>query len=268
MDFRTLGVYGGQVRGARTTSFLIDGKMLLDAGGAAAALSLEEQLNLEVVLLSHYHFDHLSSIPFLADNLFGTRSEPLVLAGIPKVLEGVRDYLMNNRIWPDFTLLPAADRPTVSYLELTPEKETVLAGYTVIPIEVNHTVPTTGFIIYGDRAAILHTSDTRDTSAIWKVGNEIIHGKKGCISRNDLKLSAVIIEVSFPNRLRRLADLSGHLCPATVKLQLDKLDMKVPAYLYHFKPQFYDEIRKEIEETIPDRPFHFLNQDEAFEMEN
>ena len=56
----------------------------------------------------------------------------------------------------------------------------------------------------------------------------------------------MIIETSFPNELQDLANVSGHLTPQTLDLELRKLKQDVPVYLYGFKPRHLARIRKQV----------------------
>ena len=60
-------------------------------------------------------------------------------------------------------------------------------------------------------------------------------------------MCAIVLEASFPNRLQQLADLSKHLTPNDLKVELDKLDRpSIPVLVTHLKPQYRDEIIEEI----------------------
>jgi 3',5'-cyclic-nucleotide phosphodiesterase len=57
----------------------------------------------------------------------------------------------------------------------------------------------------------------------------------------------MLMEVSFPNREQRVAELSGHHTPRTLALDLKKFgDPKnLPTLLYHIKPVFQREVEQE-----------------------
>ena len=90
---------------------------------------------------------------------------------------------------------------------------------------MSHLVPTAGFIVEDKKTAIAFTSDTGPTQRFWEVVNKI------------KKLKAVITETSFPNALQDLANVSGHLTPATLEPELRKLQRDVPVFLYGAKPK-------------------------------
>jgi ribonuclease BN (tRNA processing enzyme) len=103
-------------------------------------------------------------------------------------------------------------------------------------------VPTTGLLLRQGSSSILFTSDTGPTNRIWDVAN----------ATEDL--AAVITEVSFPNRMQDVADISLHMTPQTLAIELSKLRRQVPVYLYHFKPPYVDALRAELAATdLPHR---------------
>ena len=106
MNVRVLGCHGsGQlVPGANgpiqcgTCGFLVNDQLLVDAGTIGSRLFLNEQRRIRVVLLTHLHFDHIRELPTLADNLVGEIDEPVVIAAIPEVLDGLRRHIFNGTV--------------------------------------------------------------------------------------------------------------------------------------------------------------------------
>jgi ribonuclease BN (tRNA processing enzyme) len=109
----------------------------------------------------------------------------------------------------------------------------VINGLTIGPY-VSHIVPTSGFIIEDRKGAIAFSSDTGPTHRFWELVNSIRH------------LRAVITETSFPNELQDLAQVSGHLTPASLGHELTKLEKDVPVYLYGGKPKHLAAIRRQV----------------------
>jgi ribonuclease BN (tRNA processing enzyme) len=124
----------------------------------------------------------------------------------------------------------------------------------VTAVEVNHIVPTTGLLLRQGRSSVIFTSDTGPTSRIWAVAN----------ATEDL--AAVITEVSFPNRMQDVADVSLHLTPKTLSAELEKLKRDVPVYLYHFKPPYIDELREELAAAELPVPVEELEQDRLYQF--
>jgi ribonuclease BN (tRNA processing enzyme) len=241
------------------TSFLIDGQVAVDAGAITRALTISEQRQVRHVLITHTHMDHTNTLPFLIENSFGSSDQPVSIFCTKRVLAGVRRHLFNNDTWPDFTRIPNHMYPSVKFEEIeieTPFTIDDLPGgpLEVTAVEVNHIVPTTGLLLRQGRTSVIFTSDTGPTSRIWEVAN----------ATEDL--AAIITELSFPNRMQDVADVSLHLTPKTLSAELEKLERDVPVYLYHFKPPYIEELREEliaaelpvpVEELVQDRLYRF-----------
>ncbi|MCG6872632.1 MAG: MBL fold metallo-hydrolase, partial [Gammaproteobacteria bacterium] len=71
MKLRVLGCSGGVGPGLRTTSFLVDEDILIDAGSGVGDLTQAEQEAIRHIFITHTHMDHCAFLPLLADNLFG-----------------------------------------------------------------------------------------------------------------------------------------------------------------------------------------------------
>ena len=260
MDFRVLGSFGGDSPVCRMTSFLIDGAVVVDAGAITRALSIDEQRKIRHVLISHTHMDHTATLPFLIENIFGTHPEPVSIYCAKRALGAVRRHLFNTDTWPDFTRIPDHVEPSVRFHEIVAEEPFTITGLPggdleITAIPVDHIVPTTAFLLRQGSSSVIFTSDTGPTDRIWQVANQT----------TDLK--ALITECSFPNRMQAVADISLHLTPKTLAAELAKLDCDVPVLVYHFKPPYVDELRKElfsetalpcsVEELVQDRTYQF-----------
>ena len=81
MKLRVLGCSGSDLPGHHLTSFLINERILLDAGSVTSTLGLDEQAAITDICVTHPHLDHIKDILFLADNLiefFGQNPRPPV----------------------------------------------------------------------------------------------------------------------------------------------------------------------------------------------
>lgn len=236
MHIEVLGGYGGESPGCRLTSLLINDSVALDAGSLTQALSLDRQVKVRSVLLTHSHVDHTSALPFLIDNVFGRNESGVEVLANSATIYAVRKHLLNAATWPDFSRLPNHLVPAVRFREFADEVPLKIDGVTYTPIAVNHVVPTNGFLIEQERSSVLWSSDTGPTERLWEVAN----------STPDLK--AVFVEVSFDNSLQAVADESKHLTPQTLGAELEKLERDVPVILHHLKPFCIDAIRREVAE--------------------
>lgn len=230
MRLEALGCHGGDVPGLRLPTFFINDRVLLEAGAVTAALPLDKQVRIEHVLISHAHLDHLVGLAFLADNVQSAtaRTAPITMAALAPVVEDVRAYCFNNRLWPDFTALPTPDHPVLKLDALVDGEATKFGGLTVVPVSVNHTVPAAGFVVSDGSAGFVFSGDTGPTQELWRV------------ARHVREVRATVVETAFPDRLEPLARASGHLTPALLERELEKMP-DGPVWVYHIKPSYYEE---------------------------
>jgi len=254
MRIQVLGGHGGLARGFSTTSFLINGELLIDAGAVASTLSVEEQSNIDHILISHSHLDHIKDLAFICDNCFGIRKTPFQVYTHQTVKNILKEHLFNETIWPDFTILPSEKNPTIQINAVEPEKTFKLKSYSITPIKVQHPNDAMGFIIEQGETAILFTVDTGPTDKIW----EIAHQTKN--------LKAIFTEVSFPNGLQKVATASDHHTAASMKSELSKMPLAIPIVLTHLKPNYRATILKEVS-ALEEKRLRVLEKDgEIFEF--
>lgn len=229
MTLRVLGCSGAIAAGCRTTSFLLDDAILLDAGTGVGELPLEQLAQIEHVLLSHSHLDHVLSIPLLADAVLRVRRAkgkgPIQVHALPETLEALRKHLLNDVIWPDFTRLPSAAEPALRLLPFAIGDRLTLGGRVVEVLSAAHTVPACGFAVRARHAErwIAYTGDTGPNPALWQ-------------RLNQLPLSHLIIEAAFGDDEAELAALSRHHCPASLVAELRHLEGRPQVWLTHIKP--------------------------------
>ncbi len=235
MKLRVLGCSGGELPRHRTTCFLVDGALAIDAGALTAALSLEELLEVDDIVLTHSHLDHVKDVPLLADLLIGRRAKPVVVHASTACARVLRDSIFNDEVWPDFTRLPNARHPVIAIKAFDPRRRFSVGRYTFRPVPVVHPVESVGFVLSDGEGAIAISGDTGPTTAFWKAVNAAEN------------VRALFVETSFPTRLQGLADASGHLTPRTLAGELSKLERNgYPILLYHLKPAFAAELRREL----------------------
>ena len=235
MKLRILGCSGGELPRHRTTCFLVDGVLAVDAGALTATLSLDELLAVDDIVLTHSHFDHVKDVPLLADLLVGRRRRPVRIHASTACARTLRQNGFNDQLWPDFTRIPDRRNPVVEILPFDPARPFRAGTYAIQPVPVCHPVESVGLVISNGRSAFAVSGDTGPTTRFWRKVNR---------SRN---LKALLVEMSFPNALQELADLSGHLTPNTLATELAKVDRNgCPVYLYHLKPAYAGELRREL----------------------
>ena len=251
MKIRVLGAFGGEGLGQRPSAFLVNDTTLIDAGTVSGALSVPEQLEIEHALVSHSHLDHIAGLGFLTETLACCGSErPVTIASLEPVVDAMRTAVFNNVVWPDFATIPP-EAPVVRYRTLVEEAEQRVGDLWVTPVPVNHTVPTSGFIVHDGNAGFIYSGDTGPTKDLWRAAK----GLRG--------IRAVLLECAFPNRMRKIADLAKHMTPDLIRAELDKLPPDVPVLIYHVKPQFYDETATELSRIGGNR-VTLLEQDKTY----
>jgi cAMP phosphodiesterase len=223
--FRVFGCFGSELPGFHSAGFLVNGSLLLEAGTVTSVMTLEEQLALSEVCVSHLHLDHIKELAFLVDNRAGRIRRPLTVCGVAEVIDGLRRHLFNDRVWPDFTRIPSTRRPALAYRVIPGGRFSRVGGLAIKPVPVSHPTPAAGLVLREPGTSILYTGDTGPTAAVWKTARGL----------RDLK--AVIVECSFPNGMETIAHDSGHLTPALLDRELSLLDRpEIPVYVYHMKP--------------------------------
>jgi 3',5'-cyclic-nucleotide phosphodiesterase len=235
VDLRVVGCHGGETPRHRTSAFVVDDRIAIDAGSLTSGLELRAQCALEAVLVSHAHLDHIRDLATVADNRNQNACPTLVVAGTKETIAVLKKHFFNNLLWPDFSKIPNAQRPAITYRELKPGKPATVAGYEVQAVRVSHTIATCGFVVRGRGGALGYSGDTGPTDELWTVLN----------ATPDLK--ALLMEVSFPNDQERLARVSGHHTPATLDRDMKKLERRkeLPTLLYHIKPSFQAKVERE-----------------------
>jgi ribonuclease BN (tRNA processing enzyme) len=254
MKIRVLGAYGAEGLGQRPTSFLVNERILIDAGTVGSVLTLPEQTQIEHALISHSHLDHVAGLAFLTETLAfaEARTSPLTVASLESVVDSLRSGVFNNIAWPDFAQIPPGN-PVMKYRHLVEEAEQRVGEFWVTPVAVSHTVPTSGFVVHDGNTGFIFSGDTGPTEALWKAAK----GTSG--------LRAALIECAFPNRLAGLAEVARHMTPALIAREMAKLPSDMPVWIYHIKPQFQDEIAEELARIDPAR-ITILEQDKTYSL--
>jgi len=226
--------------------------VLCDAGGASAALTLPEVHAIRAVVLTHAHLDHIASLPFILDLRVGLGT--LEVWALRETIAALRVNIFNNKVWPDFERIPDPKAPTLRFREVERERPFELEGLRFLPVPVDHTVPTAGYVIEDERAAVIVSGDTGPTRRIWEVAHKVD------------RLRAVLLDVSFPARLDKIAVLSKHLSTASVAAEIAKIPSGATVLIQHLKPAFLDELIRELDPLLRGkRPVALLRQDHTYE---
>ncbi len=238
MTLRVLGCSGSIAAGCKTTAFLLDDDVLIDAGSGVGDLSLDALTRIDHVFISHSHLDHILSLALLADSVMRARLAqgrgPIQVHALPETLAALRKHIFNGVIWPDFTRLPSANNPVLRLMPFAVGDVLTSIGRRRRLIEVlsaAHTVPAVGFAV--DDGRWVYSGDTGPNPALWQ-------------RLRAMTVSHLVIETAFSDDERQLADISRHLCPTALGQELAQLAGSVDVHITHIKPGEMDAVMAEI----------------------
>ena len=256
MRVKVLGCSGGiGGRHLRTTSFLVDRDIFIDAGTGVNDVPLVELSMVNHVFLTHSHLDHIACLPLIVDTVGAMRDRPLIVYALQETIDIIQAHIFNWKIWPDFSEIPSRENPFLSYRAVQ-VGETIVLGdrrFTVLPAV--HTVPAVGYHLDSGVGSWVFTGDTWTNDLLWKEINLI---------RN---LRYLVIETAFCNQERDLADASRHLCPDLLATELAKLSIRAPdIYITHLKPGEVELTMLEIEECVPNYQPKMLQNGHIFDF--
>lgn len=236
MEIQILGAHQFESKGARLTSLLIDGTVVIDAGGLTSALSVPEQKKIKTVLLTHHHFDHTRDLVTLAANAGYYWRGQLVVYALRYTLDIITTCLLDGKMYANFLEYPSKEKPTVILEAIEPYSKKPIAGYDVLTVPVKHSVPAVGYqITSSDGKSLFYTGDT--TVGISDQWQHIFP-------------QLLITEVAGPNKYGDWLQKAGHLCPGFLKeelIQFRQLKGYLPRVIViHIGNPFEQEIKEEI----------------------
>jgi phosphoribosyl 1,2-cyclic phosphodiesterase len=236
VEIQILGAHLAEVKGARLTSLLIDGVLVVDAGGLTSALSLPEQKKIKTVLLTHHHFDHTRDLVTLAANAGYYWRGQLVVYALRYTLDIITSCLVGGQIYTNFLEYPSKEKPTLILEAIEPYSRKTIAGYDVLAVPVKHSVPAVGYqITSSDGKSLFYTSDTTvGISDCWQ----------------HISPQLLITEVAGPNEYGDWLKKAGHLCAGFLKEELIKF-RRLKGYLprvivIHIGNPYEQEIKEEV----------------------
>lgn len=235
MKVRVLGCSGAIARDCRTTSFLVDERILIDAGTGVGDLTVDGMLAIDHVLLTHCHLDHIAALPLMLDAVGTRRNKPVTLHALPETIAALQQHIFNGVIWPDFSSLPSSHAPLMRYAPLVTGQQLELNGIAVEVMPAVHTVPAVGYALRGSEGWWVFSGDTGPNSALWQ-------------RLNCMDVAMLVIETAFSGQEQELAQRSQHLAPSTLMRELAQWQplRPCPVYITHTKPLETNRIIDEI----------------------
>ena len=237
MKLEILGCSGGIGHGLKTTTFLIDESLLLDAGTGVELLKMDQMLAIRDVIITHAHIDHIIGLPLMLATIYDQHQEPINVYALPEVIEALKQHIFNWTIWPDYTQLPE-NKPIIRLHKINVGDHLTVQGKKIEVLPSVHPTPTVGYLIKAEDCSFAFTGDTGINDALWPIMNQ-------------QKPDTLIIDVSFTDEVDELARLSGHLTPSHLAEQLEQFEHNSRIVITHLKPGFEDTIMQQCRKLLP-----------------
>jgi ribonuclease BN (tRNA processing enzyme) len=216
--------------------FVIDDRVAIDAGSLAMGVSDRQRETIRDVVLTHAHLDHIAGLPFFVDDLFAVLREPICVHATEEVIQILERDVFNWSVYPRFSELNNEFGKVLHYNSFQKGQVFQTAHLNIQAVDVNHQVPSVGFLISNGETKIAISGDTAQTDEFWQMLN------------HEDEIDSVFIECAFPNKLDSLACASHHLTPNKLQKELAKFrHQNCPVYAINLKPMYREQIVDELE---------------------
>ena len=254
MRVTTLGCNGSISGELRTTCYLVDDDILIDAGSGAGDLSLAQTIAINTVFLTHSHLDHSGFLPLLADTAGNFRTTPLTVYALPETIAILREHIFNNQLWPDYTALPTAERPYLRFHPLRQGETVELDGRRFTALPARHAVPCIGYRVDSGAASLVYSADTTFCEDFWQALNRIDN------------LKYLLIENTFLNANTTGAQRSGHNTANLLAQGLHLLERPVELFIVHMEAGHEHDTMREVLQAAGAFNPQMLQRSQVFEF--
>ncbi|MCS6976529.1 MAG: MBL fold metallo-hydrolase [Gemmatales bacterium] len=162
------------------------------------------------VFLTHVHLDHVAGLTFLLDVLWEKPVESVTVHALPEHLDVVRKQLFGSLLFP----------VEFRYRTQPVQPEFEVEGVRVRTCPLDHGTPCIGYRFDWPDRSLAYVTDTRCSERY----ADFVRG-----------VDLLIHECNFPDRLRHLADLTGHSVVSDVLRLARKAEVR-RLCLTHFNP--------------------------------
>lgn len=254
MRVEILGCSGGISGDSRTMCFLVDQDTLVDAGSGAGDLSLAQVIGINTLFLTHAHLDHCAFLPLLADAAGNFRDTPLNVYALPETISAIKRNILNGEIWPDYTVLPTAERPYITFTPITTGETVETNGRKFTALPSQHAVPCIGYRLDSGAASLVYSGDTTFCEDFWQALNHIPN------------LEYLLIETTFLNRNASGAQRSGHMTADFLARGLRLLQSPVQVFIVHMEAGRENDTMNEVLQAAGEFKLQMLQRCRVFEF--
>ena len=223
MRVEILGCSGSISGDLRTMCLLVDQDILIDAGSGAGELSLAQTIGINTLFLTHAHIDHCGFLPLLADAAGNYRNTSLNVYALPDTISSIKRNILNGEIWPDYTVLPSAGHPYITFTPITRGETVEINARKFSALPTQHAVPCIGYRLDSGAASLVYSGDTTFCKDFWQALNNIHN------------LKYLLIETTFLNHNVSGAQHSGHMTAELLAQGLHLLQSPAQLFIVHME---------------------------------
>jgi ribonuclease BN (tRNA processing enzyme) len=254
MRVEILGCSGSIGGDLRTTCFLVDHDILIDAGSGAGELSLAQAIGINTLFLTHSHLDHCGFLPLLADAAGNFRDTPLKVYALPETISAIKRNILNGEIWPDYTVQPSPERPYISFTPITTGDTIEINARKFTALPTLHAVPCIGYKLDSGASSLVYSGDTTFREDFWQVLNRIPN------------LEYLLVETTFLNCNAAGAQRSGHMTAELLAQGLHLLQRPVQLFIVHMEAGRENDTMHEVLQAAGEFNPQLLRRGKVFEF--
>ena len=254
MRVEILGCSGSISGDLRTTCFLVDHDILIDAGTGAGNLSLSQITDINTLFLTHSHLDHCGFLPLLVDAAGNFRDTPLNVYALPETISALKRNILNGEIWPDYTVQPTPEHPYIRFTATTPGETVAINNRKFTALPTRHAVPCIGYRLDSGTASLVYSGDTTFCEDFWLALNHIPN------------LEYLLIENTFLNCNAAGAQHSGHMTAELLAQGLRLLQRPVQLFIMHMEAGRENDTMHEVLQAAGEFNPQMLRRGKVFEF--